>query len=576
MVPNPPTASPPDLEAFAFDALLFRVRSTYADLKTPYSTKKALLADWNSQQGGNSSLPGRDIHLSVMPHPNISMRAKPGSNSPASTPQKTVPPSPQFTESQQSNPPQGSSRPGNNLGPPDQLSPGELSLDATESFPTGLFRVPIPNAVFAKMPDVSDSALRCLLALIHLSFRFEPEKSEWVCPDRQFSRSDIEEASGLSDQGARNGLSELESLGWIRIDRGGRSHQHQLLLEVPQSRFTYVPTALLEQASEVGSGTALRVILAVLRRTWGWTSQRSNPPNGQQETVHDRWAQLSNRELANATGRSETAVGQAAQSLQGEWTQRVRPGNGAYQYRFLPEAVGDYPEEESSFSEGNANDLTPDRQKSGTPSFSKESSCRDKHKRQDKNTGDTPSEEPPLSEPDAVPTDNSSQQVTASEESSQTPSPNGEAPPPDFTGLPPEKQDLAEKLSNVGIWAGRIAEVLSRFSTERIRANFQLYRRRTAEQTIRKPGAWLYAAITDEYALPGSSPDESEGSASAAPGSLPPLEHKGTLSEAKKDAYVAQGIDEERFHRCPSGRSGPEERRFMYFDPAVGGPERRV
>ena len=521
-----------------------------------------------------------------MPHLNIGVRAKSGSNSPASSPQKAAPPSPQFTESQQPGPPQGPSRPENDSDPPGQLPSGdpssdELSLDATEPFPPGLFRVPIPNAVFAKMPDVSDSALRCLLALIHLSFRFEPEKSEWVCPKRQFSRGDIEEASGLSDQGARNGLSELESLGWIRIDRGGRSHQHQLLLDVPDQRFTYVPTALLEQAtlkgtSDIGSGTALRVILAILRRTWGWTSQRSNPPNGQQETVHDRWAQLSNRELANATGRSETAVGQAAQSLQGEWTQRVRPRNGAYQYRFLPEAVGDYPEEESSFSEGNANDLTPDRQKFGTPSFSKESSCRDKHKRQDKNTGDAPSEESSLSEPDAVPTDNSSQQVAASEESNQTPSPNGEAPPPNFSDLPPEKQDLAEKLSNVGIWAGRIAEVLTRFSAERIRVNFQLYRQRSAEQTIRKPGAWLYAAITDGYALPGSSPDESGGSVSAAPGSLPPLEHKETLSEAKKDAYVAQGIDEERFHRCPSGRSGPEERRFMYFDPAVGGPERRV
>ena len=520
-----------------------------------------------------------------MPHSYVDARAKLSSNSPANPPPKAAPPSPQFTESQQPSPPRGPDPAEDTANlreqpPGDELSPEGLSLDATEPFPPGLFRVPIPNAVFVKMPDVSDSALRCLLALIHLSFRFDPEKSEWVCPDRQFSRGDIEEASGLSDQGARNGLSELESLGWIRIDRGGRSHQHQLLLEVPDQRFTYVPTALLEQASKVGSGTALRVILAVLRRTWGWTSQRSNPPNGQQETVHDRWAQLSNRELANATGRSETAVGQAAQSLQGEWTQRVRPGNGAYQYRFLPEAVGDYPEEESSFSEGNANDLTPDRQKSGTPSFSKESSCRDKHKRQDKNTGDMPSEEPPLSEPDAVPTDNSSQQVAASEESSQTPSPNGEAPPPDFTGLPPEKQDLAEKLSNVGIWAGRIAEVLSRFSTERIRANFQLYRRRAAEQTIRKPGAWLYKAITDGYALPGLSTgepeDKPESSETTAPGALPPLQHKETVSEAKKDAYVARGTSEERFHRCLSGRGHPDEHRFMYFAPERGEPERRV
>jgi len=185
----------------------------------------------------------------------------------------------------------------------------------------------------------------------------------------------------------------------------------------------------------------------------------------------------------------------------------------------------------------------------------------------------------------------------------------------------------------VGVWAGRIAELLSRFSTERIRANFQLYRRRAAEQTIRKPGAWLWKAITDGYALPNSSrsdPNEQDdldeqgggepermgepesrggpentsglentrgaestsgpenGRSAAASGSLPPLEHKEIVSEAKKDRYVSQGVSEERFHRCPASKAsrqasrgisrvdGPAERRFMYFDPEVGGPERRV
>jgi len=177
------------------------------------------------------------------------------------------------------------------MGSPGQLSEdeppaGELSLDATEPFPPGLFRVPIPDAVFAKMPELSDSALRCLLALVHLSFRFDPAESTWVRPKRQFSRSDIEEASGLSDQGARNGLSELQSLGWADVDRGGRSHQYQLLLEVPDRRFTYVPTVLLERAtlkgtSGIGSGTELRVVLAVLRRTWGWTCRRDDPQSGE-------------------------------------------------------------------------------------------------------------------------------------------------------------------------------------------------------------------------------------------------------------------------------------------------------
>ena len=131
---------------------------------------------------------------------------------------------------------------------------------------------------------------------------------------------------------------------------------------------------------------------------------------------------------------------------------------------------------------------------------------------------------------------------------------------------------------NVGLWAGRIAEVLSRFTLERIRANFELYRRRAAEQTIRKPGAWLHEAITEGYALEPSGEDGSgeDGLGEAPKGGLPALKHKETVSEAKKDAYVAQGTGEERFHRCPSGRDNSGERRYMYFDPEVGGPKRRT
>jgi hypothetical protein len=426
------------------------------------------------------------------------------------------------------------------------------------------------------MPEMSDSALRCLLALLHLSFRFEPEESEWVRPKRQFSRSDIEEATGLSSQGTRNGLDELQSIGWMEVDRSGRSHQYQLLLDVPDQRFTYVPTALLEQVADVGSGTKLRVVLAVLRETWGWTCRESDPQRGEQETVHDRWAQLSNRELASVTGRSQTAAGQSAQALQGEWIERVRPGNGAFQYRFLPDRIAGSTGEESSVSEENTNDLAPDRQKSGTPSFNKENSCRDKHRRQKENSGNPSDKEASPSEADAMPTENSPDDTPHPEVRRQKSRSATEVPPPNFSDLPPEKQDLTEKLSNVGLWAGRIAEILNRFSTERIQANFQLYRRRSAEQTIRNPGAWLYKAVTDGYALSDSSPYNPEGSETAAPGPLPPLEHKETLSEARRDEYVARGISEERFHRCPSGRENPDERRFMYFDPEVGEPTRRV
>lgn len=173
------------------------------------------------------------------------------------------------------------------------------------------------------------------------------------------------------------------------------------------------------------------------------------------------------------------------------------------------------------------------------------------------------------------------------------------SPPADFSDLPVEKRQLAKKLANVGVWAGRIAELLSRFSCDRIRANFQLYRRRAAEQTIRKPGAWLYKAITDGYVLPSSESETGDpsssskapsgkapagkapaGGASAGPpsacGTLSSLEHKETVSEAEKDEYIAQGVSEERFHRCLSGRGGGRGPQYMYFDPEAGGPTRRV
>ncbi|MFB6280376.1 MAG: hypothetical protein ABEK75_12790 [Salinibacter sp.] len=425
---------------------------------------------------------------------------------------------------------------------------------------------------------MSDSALRCLLALIHLSFRFDPTEGEWTHPGDWFTRSDVEAECGLSDQGTRNGLDELESTGWVRADRTGQSHQYQLTLEVPNKRFTYVPTALLEDVGDVGSSTQLRVVLAVLRRTWGWTHRKSVAERGPAEIVHDRWARFSNRELAEATGRSQSAIKGAAKALQGEWLARARPGHGPYQYCFLPEAIGDGSEDRGSFCGGDANNLPPDRQKSGPPSSYKENSTKDKQERPSKTSTPHPQTEPPPPENDAMPVNTQPRNRSGLKDQSQ-PNPDGEnrtSLTADFSDLSPEKRDLAEKLANVGVWAGRIAEILSRFSTDRIRANFQLYRRRAAEQTIRKPGAWLYAAITDGYALPDADSEGTPDGKSASHGSLPPLEHKETLSEVKKDAYVAQGIGKNRFHRCPPSRDRPDEPRFMYFDPEVGGPAPRT
>lgn len=87
------------------------------------------------------------------------------------------------------------------------------------------------------------------------------------------------------------------------------------------------------------------------------------------------------------------------------------------------------------------------------------------------------------------------------------------------------------------------------------------------KQPIGKPGAWLYEAITEGYALREES-SASGGEAGFNPGgSLPPLEHTGTVPKAKKDTYVAEGYDELRFYRCPPARSELERRRFVYFAP---------
>jgi hypothetical protein len=497
-----------------------------------------------------------------------------------------MPPSPQFTESSQPNSPSGPDRPENSPNsadgaspenlPKEELSPEKLSLSATEPFPPNLFRVPVPNRVFSEMPDMSDSALRCLLALIHQSFRFDPAESEWVHGGDRFTRMGVEEECGLSSQGTRDGLSELESIGWVQVDRSGRSHQYQLTLKVPAERFTYVPTALLEGASAIDSGTELRVVLAVLRGTWGWTCKETDPQGGSAETVHDRWTQLSNCQLAEATGRSETAVGEAAKALQGRWIERVRRGNGPYRYRFLPEAIGDPlgdgSGEANSFCRPTSNDLTPDRQKSGTPTYSKKSSSKDKQKQPQEKEKPEPASASPSENGRAVPTGNNPEEPPEQQKRKAPNDQREKTPVPNFGDLSPEKRELAEKLQNVGVWAGRIAEILSRFSCARIRANFQLYRQRAPEQTIRKPGAWLYTAITEGYALPNAESDaEGSGSAErAAPN------HKEVVSEAKKDAYVAQGISEKQFHRCLSpDRSSPEPQ-FMYFAPEEGGPERRV
>ncbi len=486
-----------------------------------------------------------------MPHPYIEAETSPSSSSSANSSSSPPREGGELSQSQQSSP-SSPSRGGNTEEAED------LSLEATEPFPDDLFRIPVRDAFFREIPELSDVALQSLLTLIHLSHRYDPAEESWIHTERWLSRSDIEEGAGISSQGTRDGLKELEASGWAQADREGRSYSYQLLLEVPDRRYTYLPTELLERTSGLGSAE-LRVLLVVLRGTWGWTEDKQKPEGGH-ETVHARWTGLSTQDLSDATGRSETAVKRAIKALEGEWVERARPSSGAYHYRFLPEAVSESSRENSSSSKGTSKNLTPHRQKSDPPSSYRESLSRDKHSQSEEKKEPAESPQPKTEQEGAMPSENTSDQKQPSSEGPAQPNhDNRQTSEPNFSDLPPEKRNLAEKLANVGVWARRIAEVLSRYSKERIRANFQLYRRRAAENTIHSGGAWLYQAITEGYALPTqTTPTEASTSNSSG---VP--EHKEIVSEEQKEAYISRGISEKRFHRCLSSKKGAQ---FMYLD----------
>jgi hypothetical protein len=519
-----------------------------------------------------------------MPQVYKSMGPSPGSRAPSEN--RNLPPTPGLlTKSKQGSLPSEPDRPAAEPPPSSDLSCPDL--EATEPFPPGLFRMPVPNRLFSDMPRLGDAALRCLLGLFRLSFRFDPGESQWTCPRTWLLRRDLQKETGLSDQGTRRGLSELTENGWAEADRSGQAYQWRLRASVPTKRFTYVPTSLLSRASELPTGASLRTALAVLRETWGWTHPRESASTGPTETpestgeqsshrdascvdashgtscrdascrdasygdadhpgggeengrehVHQKWARLSHRDLASATGRSETAVKEAAKALQGRWLCRRRPGHGAFYYRIRPEALAPGPSpgstsgsreepRKSPREEGRASPDSASEIPSPTtgaanelgggsptdwypPPFIRDSLERDKHSAPA--SPDTSSEK--TSRVDRR--NERSSAMLGDNNSSRDAPPSKEAPPdgpeqqrsssdsPDFSAFPEEKQALGQKLINAGIWPGRAHECLRRYSTARVAANFDLWRTRKNDSgapEIENDGAWLCMAITDGYA----------------------------------------------------------------------------
>jgi len=507
--------------------------------------------------------------------------------------------------------------------------PPDGSLSATEPFPDGLFRLPLPDWVFSKMAGMSDSALRSLLGLTRLSFRFDPAEATWVKPARSFTRKEIESETGLSSQGARNGLAELAEASLVSIDTSGRSYEYTLEISVPTARYTYVPTAFLEAASAL-SGTELRLVLTVLRATWGWTT--SSNSSGSKSVEHRRWARLSLSKLARRTGRSETAIKDAATQLQGRYLERLRPTGGAYYYRFLPEAVrpdtnsieessGESASEKKSAGEtsepsgvrvkkkaearirlslygGIANDLAMGRQKSAPPYAYREFTLEKKAQqgaREQKSSSEsaTPkrSEDAVLGNPSSPPENKrrgsgrgksraSSRRSSSRQRKSPRSNPessNRAATDPsdiDLSRFAERLQELGEILISVGVRPRCVPGLLTRFSAGRIEANLQLYRRRAP--AVEKPGAWLYAAITQGFALPSPKKTASEEtSTEEAPSGRPSETNQGggssflpepgeKVSETLRRELIREGLAREEDFDKFSDYDDPDRKQHFF------------
>jgi hypothetical protein len=499
---------------------------------------------------------------------------------------------------------------------------------------------------------MSDAALKALLALIGRSFRFDPEASRWTNPRDWFARRPLEEASGLSDEGTRSGLAELEERGWAEVDRSAQGYRYRLAIDVPEARYTYVPSALLTSVGALPSGAALRVLMATLRRTWGWTqasphggarsgesgAQGASTPAGEGRPkgstsedaagpVHQRWAEISGPALAAATGRSAPSVRQAARALAKEgWIHRVRFGQSAYHYRVQAEPllpgqspegrgskVGEKPKEKSESESGptakrpprgtsfsnppGANELTADRQQTCPPSSYKRVSFREQTQAPDEKptgaeaAGKAP--QAPEDRPRAVP---ESPKNSSGRPTTERPNREGKTNPSSSSRkprIPKNQRGLCQKLLAAGIWPDRARECLKRYSTRRIEANFELWRRRKNDPEappIGDDGAWLCAAITDGYAdlgearssrVPKKSParnSSGEAQAEQVPerSTGAPPEHKQKVSPEEKRRLVRRhdGVEAGHFHRFRHAER-PTEKQFLYLDPEEGGPARK-
>jgi len=186
--------------------------------------------------------------------------------------------------------------------------------------------VPVPDRILDQLDELKPTAVRLVLLMIKKAYRWDEDGQQWKTSGRYWTRSDLEkigQGAGMSGEAIRSAAKDLGSRGWLVIDEGeqGRAHGYRWRLGVPQERFTQIPAVLLRAHASV-SHSALVLLLAVYRATWGHTRQGG--------TEHRDRAQLSNSDLNQRTGLSAPTIRKAARELaDANAIERRRPHRGA-------------------------------------------------------------------------------------------------------------------------------------------------------------------------------------------------------------------------------------------------------
>ncbi len=310
--------------------------------------------------------------------------------------------------------------------------------------------------------------------------------------------------------------------------------------------------------------------------------QKKDPDTGGSEAFHKRWDRLPISKPAVKTSYSTTALRQATCRLEETYVERARPEGpgGAYHYHIHP---GVFEPSKTKTDKDQIDKVRTDEAQTGgeEPSWrepdGKESDQRKTSSRKTSASGEEASTR--------------RRDQTAGKASSGSRFPEKDSPEKDFseTGFSETESGLLRKLTNAGVWPREAGKLVQRYSASRVEANFQLWRRRKNDPeapSVGTDGAFLRAAIAEG----NGSGKETTSTRKAAPAKKAALakkvapaqkvSHKQKVSPREKRRLTREeGMDPAHFHRYRRARSqedqSPEEKQFLYLDPAAGGPQPR-